>query len=186
LLDESRMSDAVRFSTRSSGAVAPGGRLVVTYVDVGLKAVNDTHGHSAGDALLRRAITLIRARLRPYDLVIRLGGDEFVCAMSAMTLVEVRERFGQFAAAIATPPGAAAIRTGYTELRTANSVGELIARADREMTANRAAGGGDPRRRSHDARPTAHGPDAWPLRSHRRHAHHCHRGRAAPGRVAPW
>jgi diguanylate cyclase (GGDEF)-like protein len=85
----------------------------VTYVDVGLKAVNDTHGHSAGDALLRRAITLIRARLRPYDLVIRLGEDEFVGAMSAMTLVEVRERFGQIAAAIATPPDAAAIRTGY-------------------------------------------------------------------------
>jgi diguanylate cyclase (GGDEF)-like protein len=51
------------------------GRLVVVYVDVvGLKTVNDTEGHAAGDALLKRVVALIKKHLRPYDLVIRLRG----------------------------------------------------------------------------------------------------------------
>jgi diguanylate cyclase (GGDEF)-like protein len=56
------------------------GLLVIAYVDVvGLKAVNDAHGHGAGDALLQRAVKAIRARRRSYDLIVRIGGDEF-CA----------------------------------------------------------------------------------------------------------
>ena len=58
------------------------GRLVVAYVDVnGLKAVNDTRGHAAGDALLARVVAALRSNLRPYELVVRVGGDEFICAL---------------------------------------------------------------------------------------------------------
>ncbi|WP_299035932.1 EAL domain-containing protein [uncultured Pseudokineococcus sp.] len=42
-----------------------------------LKAVNDTGGHAAGDALLRRTAELLGERLHGGDLVARLGGDEF-------------------------------------------------------------------------------------------------------------
>lgn len=41
------------------------------------KVVNDTCGHSAGDALLIQVSQLIRESVRPEDLVVRLGGDEF-------------------------------------------------------------------------------------------------------------
>ncbi len=41
------------------------------------KRVNDTHGHAAGDAVLRRFAELIRASLRKTDLAGRLGGEEF-------------------------------------------------------------------------------------------------------------
>ena len=59
------------------------GRLVVAYVDVdGLKAVNDTTGHAAGDAILQYAVGVLHAHLRSYsELIVRLGGDEFLCAM---------------------------------------------------------------------------------------------------------
>ncbi|WP_319547857.1 GGDEF domain-containing protein [Desulfogranum marinum] len=54
----------------------PGGVFVID-VD-GLKNVNDTHGHSAGDTLIQVAASTLRKIFRAKDVVIRLGGDEFV------------------------------------------------------------------------------------------------------------
>jgi diguanylate cyclase (GGDEF)-like protein len=115
--------------------------LVVAYVDVvGLKSVNDSAGHAAGDALLERVVELMVSRLRPYDLVIRLGGDEFLCVMSNMTLSDARTRFSAVAAALAAAPAGGAMRTGFAELLEDDAgAAELIARADRELVGGRPA-----------------------------------------------
>lgn len=56
----------------------------IAYADVrGLKAVNDTQGHLAGDVLIREATRLLTDSARADDVVGRLGGDEF-----ALLLVE--------------------------------------------------------------------------------------------------
>lgn len=53
--------------------------LVTMLVDVdNLKQVNDTHGHAAGDAVLKVVADTLRANTRPGDVIIRWGGDEFL------------------------------------------------------------------------------------------------------------
>ncbi len=50
----------------------------VVYFDVdGLKKINDTHGHPAGDAALRHVAGVLCNNVRLSDIVGRLGGDEF-------------------------------------------------------------------------------------------------------------
>lgn len=46
------------------------------------KAINDTHGHLAGDQALREVATLLRRALRRDDVLGRFGGDEFVALLS--------------------------------------------------------------------------------------------------------
>lgn len=58
---------------RRYGAVAS-----VLMLDLdGLKAANDSRGHAAGDALIRKAADVLRSAVRSADVVARLGGDEF-------------------------------------------------------------------------------------------------------------
>ncbi len=45
------------------------------------KDINDTHGHAAGDTVLRSLASLLAASIRPYDEVFRYGGDEFVVCL---------------------------------------------------------------------------------------------------------
>jgi diguanylate cyclase (GGDEF)-like protein len=115
-------------------------RLAIAYVDVvGLKALNDSDGHRAGDELLKRVVDLITERLRPYDKVIRLGGDEFLCVMPNVLLAEARERFSQIATTLAARPGNGLISSGFAQLTAGDTATALIARADLELTENRHA-----------------------------------------------
>jgi diguanylate cyclase (GGDEF)-like protein/PAS domain S-box-containing protein len=60
-----------------------GRQLAVCYLDLdGFKAVNDQHGHEAGDAVLREAARRMSHCVRGNDLVARMGGDEFVIMLS--------------------------------------------------------------------------------------------------------
>ena len=54
----------------------------------GFKAVNDTHGHAAGDACLQHFAVMAQTRLRPGDMLARAGGDEFCIVLPASTLRE--------------------------------------------------------------------------------------------------
>lgn len=56
--------------------------LSVMMIDIdNFKEINDTHGHIAGDAILKEIAMLIRVNLRETDTAARYGGDEFVVVM---------------------------------------------------------------------------------------------------------
>jgi diguanylate cyclase (GGDEF)-like protein len=108
--------------------------LVLVFVDVvGLKRVNDSEGHEAGDRLLQRVVACVTEHLRTYDLVIRHGGDEFLCAMSNMTLPDAHERFDTVAGMLAASREPGAIRFGFAQLMPDDTAAQLIARADSQM-----------------------------------------------------
>jgi len=67
-----------RLRQGASRRARTGGRLAILFVDLdNLKAVNDSFGHAAGDAVLKATATAISGCLRECDSVARLGGDEF-------------------------------------------------------------------------------------------------------------
>jgi diguanylate cyclase (GGDEF)-like protein len=57
----------------------------------GFKAVNDNHGHKAGDMMLKSIGNVIREQLREYDFLARYGGDEFVAIVPDTQSADVLE-----------------------------------------------------------------------------------------------
>ena len=84
------------------------------------KRVNDTHGHDAGDTVLREFATRFRRNTRGVDLACRMGGEEFVVIMPETGLNRAFQIGERLRAAIAAEP----FRLNETtELRITASVG---------------------------------------------------------------
>ena len=88
--------DTLRYCAKSSREAS----LLVLDLDH-FKAVNDMHGHAAGDAVLRRAVAACQARLRSIDLFGRLGGEEFAILLPDCGQGTAAERADEMRAAIA-------------------------------------------------------------------------------------
>jgi diguanylate cyclase (GGDEF)-like protein len=104
----------------------------VIFADLnGLKRINDTKGHEAGDALLRNAAAALR-ELFDTEQVFRAGGDEFVVILTGVTNEEIEKKAGDFRIAQTHYPDVSfAIGCGYTA--DCRDVRRALADADERM-----------------------------------------------------
>jgi diguanylate cyclase (GGDEF)-like protein len=107
------------------------------------KAVNDAHGHPAGDALLRTVADALARRTKASDLAARLGGDEFAVVLpdcSASDAVRVAERV-RAAFVQAADPLAVTLSAGVATIPDhARVADELVVAADAALYAAKRAG----------------------------------------------
>lgn len=118
-----------------------GTTVTLLYLDLDdFKAVNDRHGHAAGDAALKHFAKLLLDDIRKSDLAGRLGGDEFAIVLHHADEAAALEKAERLARRLASEPamhGDVAIPLsatwGATLLRGGDTAAPVLERADRAM-----------------------------------------------------
>jgi diguanylate cyclase (GGDEF)-like protein len=106
----------------------------------GLKQINDTHGHAAGDAVLVHTAHILQENIRGSDLVGRLGGDEYAVILNNVSEAQANLKAEQLLEAISTTP----VKYEGSEFMISSAVGaytfgpgetpaQVIQRADEAM-----------------------------------------------------
>jgi diguanylate cyclase (GGDEF)-like protein len=124
-----------------------GNGAAMLFVDLdGLKMINDTFGHRAGDESLIQVAELLTAGLRRGDVVARIGGDEFGILLENATEQSAHETASRLVELICgcefTHDGdelPLSVAIGVAVIDGADSPDEVMARADEEMYRRKAA-----------------------------------------------
>ena len=119
----------------------------VMFVDVNaLKAINDAHGHQSGDAALIHVAAILKRELRATDVVARIGGDEFGLLLDHLDEDHAAAKAASLVAVLASEPLdvgarqlAVGLSVGLTMICANDSVDAILARADADMYAAKAA-----------------------------------------------
>jgi diguanylate cyclase (GGDEF)-like protein len=107
------------------------GKLTLCLADLdAFKAVNDRHGHAAGDGVLR-AVAAILKRLRDIDQAFRFGGDEFAVIFPGVDYVNARTAVRRAQTAVERDPACLGVGLcwGLADL-SAQDANTLVMRAD--------------------------------------------------------
>lgn len=135
-------------ATLTAAVTAGQDSLGVVFVDVDhFKVINDTHGHRAGDGVLRMVGRSMATALRRGDLPARWGGEEFLALLpgvDAKGLVAAAERIRMLVENSWMDHAGTRLRVtasvGATLARPGESPGDLVDRADRLMYQSKGAG----------------------------------------------
>jgi diguanylate cyclase (GGDEF)-like protein len=137
-LGEQRLGEEILRANRH------GRPLTLLLMDVdGLKQINDTWGHVAGDTVLRTFAERLLRAVRGSDLAVRLGGDEFMVLLPECRLDEVRHVMGRLEGLEVEYEGQkipCTFSRGWTDFRPGETPEQLMKRADAAMYVNKRAG----------------------------------------------
>ena len=104
------------------------------------KAINDGHGHQAGDAVIRSVARLLARQIRETDFVARYGGEEFVMLLvdtapeSAMAVLDkLRRSIAQHTVRVEGAQIRFTASAGLAEFRAGEEPDAVFARADRAL-----------------------------------------------------
>ena len=118
------------------------------YFDLnGFKAINDTHGHAGGDAVLQNFASVLSDNVRDSDCVGRLGGDEFGVLLSHADQAQAHKKADILAEKLRAAPTAwnaksipVSFAYGAFELKAGDDADLAMARADEAMYAHKRGG----------------------------------------------
>ena len=118
-----------------------GDKCALLFLDVdNLKAVNDAHGHAAGDAVLVRLAEILKLHTRASDVAARVGGDEFGLLLDHLDAGQVADkvaffidRFGEADCTYAGRSLFLGAAIGYCFVGPEDTVEDLMSRADAAM-----------------------------------------------------
>lgn len=112
----------------------------ICFIDVnGLKAVNDTLGHEAGDELILTVLSIVKESIRDGDYIIRMGGDEFIIAFDGIGIDQAEAVWQRIVDRIDAVNAGGKLRFpvsvshGIVELAFGESLDEAIQKADGKM-----------------------------------------------------
>jgi diguanylate cyclase (GGDEF)-like protein len=134
------------FEQAIAGLRDRGGDASVLMIDLDhFKTLNDTHGHSVGDAVLRRTSQVLAASLRPTDLVARYGGEEFAALLPDTDLTEavaIAERLRNAVRAASSVPALPplSISVGVASAKPPTTADALLSAADAALYRAKHAG----------------------------------------------
>lgn len=124
------------------------GQFAILVIDLdNFKSVNDTHGHPAGDLVLKLAAERIQSAIRISDVAARLGGDEFAVLLNNIDLQGARNVAAKIGAEVGqdypgiTPRVSSSIGIAVFP-RAGGTVADLLENADRAMYEAKTAGKG--------------------------------------------
>ncbi|WP_180125919.1 EAL domain-containing protein [Rhodoferax sp. BLA1] len=102
-------------------------QMALAYLDLdGFKAINDSHGHDAGDELLVALAQSMKHSLREGDTLARIGGDEFVAVLADLNALDDHEPLLQRLLQAASSPVWVRGKTGPVALQVSASIGVTL------------------------------------------------------------
>lgn len=139
----SRLARTCARSDRSDKAIG------ILLMDIDhFKQVNDVHGHSVGDMVLKTLANCMLEQLRDYDIICRFGGEEFLVALpdtDPASILDTAERLRTSISklSISLPTGGAlsiTVSIGISQRTVKENIDHAISRADSALYQAKAAG----------------------------------------------